>query len=60
MTSIRLLRPLSFHHFEIPAGTIISVPAGIAQVAVQRGIAVMAEPERAVMEPRERRGRRTQ
>lgn len=55
MTQIRLIRSLSFHHFEIPAGTVIAVPADVAQRAVQREIAQYAEPQHAVIEPRETR-----
>lgn len=55
MTTIRLLLPLRFDHFEIPAGTTIAVPADLARMAVQRGIGVRVEPERAVVEPQETR-----
>lgn len=55
MITIRLVFALKFDHFDIPAGTIISVPAEIARVAIQRGIGIMAEPERAVIEPQEKR-----
>ncbi len=55
MTSIRLLCPFTFHHCEIPAGTVIAVPAAIAMQFIAREVAVMAEPERAVVEPQETR-----
>jgi len=65
MISIRLKYPLSFHHAEIPAETVIAVPAGIAHMLVMREMAEMAEPEHAIIEPEEtreaypaRRGRR--
>lgn len=58
MISIRLMFPLGYHHFEIPAGTIIAVPAGIANMAVQRGIAEFVGPQHAVVEPQETRARR--
>ena len=57
MVSIRLRVPLSFHHCEIPAGTVISVPAGIAQMFVMREAAEMTEPEHAVIEPNETRAK---
>ena len=60
MVSIRLLLPLRFDHFEIPAGTVIAVPAGLAGMAVQRRVAEMVEPERAVVEPQETRVQRPQ
>jgi hypothetical protein len=53
MKTIRLKYPLRFDHFEIPAGVLIQIPADLAHTAVQRGIATMAEPERAVVEPQE-------
>lgn len=55
MISIRLNFPLSFHHAEIPAGTVIAVPADIAHSFLVREVAVMAEPERAVVQPEETR-----
>jgi len=57
MIQIRLVYPLRFDHFEIPVGTVIGVPAGIAMMAIQRGIAERAEPERAIVEPQETRAR---
>ena len=64
MKSIRLNVPLKFDHFEVPKGTVLTfeyVPLGnpqeLTQQAVQRGIATMAEPERAVIEPQETRMR---
>jgi hypothetical protein len=55
MISIRLNYPLHFDHFEISAGTVIAVPADVAQVAIQRGVAERTEPEFAVLEPQETR-----
>jgi len=46
MTAIRLICPLRFDHYEIPGGTLISVPPDIAHRAVMQGIAEMAEPEK--------------
>ena len=57
MTSIRLRFPLRFDHYEIPAGTVIEVPAELAHMAVMRGIAEFSEPQRAVVAPQETRGR---
>ena len=53
MIPIRLILPLKFDHFEIPAGTVIAVPVDIAQSAVARGIGVRTEAERAVLEQQE-------
>ena len=50
MIQIRIRCPFRFDHCEIPAGTVIAVPAAIAQDFCRRGIAVIAEPERAVVE----------
>lgn len=55
MIMVRFFHPLRYDHFDIPAGTIIAVPAGIAHTAIQRGIAEMAEPEKAIVEPQETR-----
>jgi len=55
MTSIRLKVEFSFDHCHIPAGTVISVPAEIARDLAQRGVAEMAEPQHAVIEPQETR-----
>jgi hypothetical protein len=55
MVTIRLRHPFKFHHAEIPEGTLIGVPPGIAQMLVQREVADLAEPERAVIEPSETR-----
>ncbi len=55
MITIRLRVPLYFDHFEIPAGTVISVPAGIAEIALRCKVAEAAEHEKAVVEPQETR-----
>jgi hypothetical protein len=55
MIAIRLICPLRFDHFEMPGGTLVMVPPDVARRAVMQGIAVMAEPERAVVEPKETR-----
>ena len=55
MRSVRLLVTFTFHHCEIPAGTVISVPAALALELSQRGVVEMAEPERAVVGPAELR-----
>jgi hypothetical protein len=55
MTSIRLIYEFSYDHAEIPAGTVIAVPAGLARDFINRGIAEAVEPERAVIEPQETR-----
>ncbi len=65
MISIRLLLPLRYDHFEVPAGTVLkfeqvpaSTPQELTQQAIARGIAERAEPEHAVLESQERRTRR--
>jgi hypothetical protein len=55
MKLIRLKVSFTFDHCEIPAGTNISIPAGIAFDLINRGVAEMAEPEKAVIEPQENR-----
>jgi hypothetical protein len=55
MTSVKLNYAFKFDHAEIPAGTVISVPAGMARDFIGRGIALPIEPERAVLEPEETR-----
>lgn len=55
MIGIRLKYPLSFHHAEIPAGTVITVPAEIARMFIAREVAEAAEPEYAVIQPQETR-----
>lgn len=54
---IRLAFPLRFQHFEIPAGTVIDIPADLARMAISRSIAEPAEYETAVIAPQETRGR---
>jgi hypothetical protein len=55
MITVRLLLPLKHDHIELPEGMIISLPAEAAHKLVMSGIAVMAEPERAVVQPQETR-----
>jgi hypothetical protein len=55
MILVRLLMPLKFHHHELEAGLVIGLPPDKAHRLIQAGIAVMAEPERAVVEPQEKR-----
>jgi hypothetical protein len=55
MTSIRLRYKFSFDHCEIPAGTVITVPAGLARELVARQAADLVEPERAIVQPEETR-----
>lgn len=54
MISIRLRVTFSFHHCEIPAGTVIAVPPGIAQQFVMREVADLVV-EQAVVQPQETR-----
>jgi len=58
MVSIRLLLPLRYDHISLGAGTIIALSREDAQKLIATGIAEMAEPERAVIEPQETRVRR--
>jgi len=58
MLRIRLLISFNRDHLELPAGMVIAVPADKARELVSRGVAEMAEPIHAVVEPREKRARR--
>jgi hypothetical protein len=55
MILVRLLMPLKFHHHELEAGLVIGLPPDRAHRLIQAGIAEMAEPERAVVQPQEKR-----
>ena len=50
MQRIKLQYPFSFHHAEIPEGTVIEVPRGLALTLVQRQTAIMMEPEKTIIE----------
>lgn len=55
MKTIRLKYSFSLDHCEIPAETIITIPDDLANDFIVRGVAEMAEPERATVAPEETR-----
>jgi hypothetical protein len=55
MITVRLKVAFRFDHCEIPEGTVIAVPSGIAQMLILRGVAELASPEHAVVQPDETR-----
>lgn len=57
MIIIRLKVSFHFDHCELPAGMVITVPAEKAQELVSRGVAELAEPQHAVVQPEETRAR---
>jgi hypothetical protein len=52
---IRLLETFKYDHCEFPTGIVIDVPAGKALELIHRGVAEMAEPIKAIVEPEETR-----
>lgn len=52
---IRLKVSFHFDHCELPAGMVITVPAEKAHELVSRGVAELAEPQHAVLQPEETR-----
>lgn len=52
---IRLFETFKFDHCEFPTGMVLDVPAGKALELIHRGVAEVAEPIKAVIEPQETR-----
>lgn len=55
MRKIRLKYRFTMDHCEIPAGTEMTLPAGIAERLIRQQAADLIEPEKAVVEPEETR-----
>lgn len=55
MINIRLLLSLKRDHIELPEGLVIGLPADVAHKLVVSGVAEMAEPRQAVVQPEETR-----
>lgn len=58
-TAVKLKVSFHFDHCELPAGMVLTVPAEKAQELVSRGVAELAEPQHAVVQPEETRAYRS-